>query len=449
MKRIASVCTVLIFAACSSDRSTAPAPTDRALPATANRVSLVTPSDTGFWTTKAPMPTSRYGIGVGVVNDILYAVGGYSVDYLSNNQAYNPVTNTWTAKPAIPTPRFDLGVGVIDGVLYAVGGQSASDVSPVVEAYTPATNAWTTKASMPTARLELGVGVVNGVLYAIGGYNNGFSTTVEAYNPTTDMWTIKASMPTPRAGFGVGVVNGVIYVIGGYNTHLLATVEAYDPATNTWTTKTPMPVGRRSFAVGVIENVLYAVGGQDSASLATTVEAYEPVADKWTTEAAMPTLRSSLGAGVVHDMLYAVGGQSGQTSVGTVEAFTPPQASAPQFDFTGFFLPLHNPPAVNRVRAGSVVPVKFSLHGNQGLNIFAPGYPQSQRQTCNGRLMGIPTRTRTAGSIRLVYAKRTDQYVYAWKTEKSWAGTCRTLSLQLTDGSTHQALFFFEGKFPY
>ena len=37
---------------------------------------------------------------------------------------------------------------------------------------------------------------------------------------------------------------------------------------------------------------------------------------------------------------------------------------------------------MNQVKAGSSIPVKFSLSGNQGLGILAAGYPASQRVDC-------------------------------------------------------------------
>jgi hypothetical protein len=46
------------------------------------------------------------------------------------------------------------------------------------------------------------------------------------------------------------------------------------------------------------------------------------------------------------------------------------------YAFQGFFDPVRNPPALNAQNAGSVIPMKFSLGGNQGLNIFATGSPQ-------------------------------------------------------------------------
>lgn len=38
----------------------------------------------------------------------------------------------------------------------------------------------------------------------------------------------------------------------------------------------------------------------------------------------------------------------------------------------------------------------------------------------------------------------TDTYSYVWKTDKAWAGTCRTFDLRLTDGTDHYASFKFD-----
>jgi hypothetical protein len=53
------------------------------------------------------------------------------------------------------------------------------------------------------------------------------------------------------------------------------------------------------------------------------------------------------------------------------------------FTFSGFFQPVENPPTINQVNAGRGIPVKFSLGGNRGLNIFATGYPASQQVKCS------------------------------------------------------------------
>ncbi|HEU5103883.1 MAG TPA: PxKF domain-containing protein [Roseiflexaceae bacterium] len=112
------------------------------------------------------------------------------------------------------------------------------------------------------------------------------------------------------------------------------------------------------------------------------------------------------------------------------------------YSFSGFFHPVDNLPTLNQVNAGRAIPVKFSLSGDQGLDIFMSGYPASQRIDCDSSLpTDMVEETVTAGSSSLSYDAATDTYTYVWKTSKSWAGTCRQLNVKLADGSDHFANF--------
>jgi hypothetical protein len=115
------------------------------------------------------------------------------------------------------------------------------------------------------------------------------------------------------------------------------------------------------------------------------------------------------------------------------------------FAFRGFFQPVDNLPVINSVKAGSAVPVKFSLGGNYGLNIFATGNPKSGPITCGvaDAITNLET-TLTAGSSSLSYDAGSNTYHYVWKTDKAWAGTCRQLVVGLADGSLHRANFKFK-----
>jgi uncharacterized repeat protein (TIGR01451 family) len=115
------------------------------------------------------------------------------------------------------------------------------------------------------------------------------------------------------------------------------------------------------------------------------------------------------------------------------------------YDFTGFFSPVMNPPTLNVVKAGSGIPVKFSLSGNKGLNIFAVGFPVDGSIPCDATAPVVDlTATVTAGGSSLSYDAGSDQYNYVWKTDSSWAGTCRQLQVKLNDGSVHVANFKFK-----
>ncbi len=112
--------------------------------------------------------------------------------------------------------------------------------------------------------------------------------------------------------------------------------------------------------------------------------------------------------------------------------------------FSGFFSPVDNLPAFNSVKAGAAIPVKFSLNGDQGLDIFAAGYPRSQKINCDTSApLDAIEETVTAGASSLSYDPVADRYVYVWKTDKAWAGTCRQLIVRLADLTDHEASFKF------
>jgi hypothetical protein len=117
----------------------------------------------------------------------------------------------------------------------------------------------------------------------------------------------------------------------------------------------------------------------------------------------------------------------------------------PTYGFTGFFQPIDNIPVVNSVKAGSAVPVKFSLGGNFGLNIFAGGAPGSGPMTCNATApVDTIEQTVAAGNSSLSYDPTSNQYTYVWKTQSAWANTCRQLVVNFADGSTKRANFLFK-----
>ena len=112
------------------------------------------------------------------------------------------------------------------------------------------------------------------------------------------------------------------------------------------------------------------------------------------------------------------------------------------YNFGGFQAPIA-PNVLNVVKAGSSVPVKFSIHGNFGLGVFAPGYPESDVIPCTGGTIDTGITSDTAGNSSLQYDASSDTYTYVWKTQKSWTG-CRQLLIVLNDGAVHRANFQFK-----
>ncbi len=280
------------------------------------------------WTTKAPMPTARYHLSVGVIGGKLYAVGGNNGGLLNTNEEYDPASNTWTTKAVMPTARDGLSAGVIGGRLYAVGGDNGGLLN-ANEEYDPASNTWATKAAMPTARQCSSAGVTGGKLYVVGGGNGSLSyvNTNEEYDPAANTWNTKTAMPSARTYLSVSVIGDKLYAVGGNgDSSFLNTNEEYNPATNTWSTKTAMPTARTILSAGVIGGKLYAVGGNSSGNLATNEE-YDPASNTWTTKTVMPTARHGLSVGVIGGKLYALGGHNG-IFLNTNEEYDPGVASS-------------------------------------------------------------------------------------------------------------------------
>jgi N-acetylneuraminic acid mutarotase len=97
------------------------------------------------WSTRAPMPTARSGVGAAVIDGKIYVIGGEGwVEELGGvfrtNEAYDPKSNSWVEKPPMSTARRGFAKGVFDGKLYAVSGVglvSSFSVVAVNEVYTP------------------------------------------------------------------------------------------------------------------------------------------------------------------------------------------------------------------------------------------------------------------------------------------------------------------------
>ncbi|WP_137844593.1 PxKF domain-containing protein [Microbacterium sp. 2FI] len=120
---------------------------------------------------------------------------------------------------------------------------------------------------------------------------------------------------------------------------------------------------------------------------------------------------------------------------GLTSTFSPFIAAIPTFDFDGFFSPV-SMDAANIAKPGQAIPVKFSLGGDQGLDVVesARFVIEGTDSTPEGEL--IPTTT--AGGSGLNYHAGSDTYTYVWKTSKSWSLKTGQFLLEMSDGTTHE-----------
>ena len=200
------------------------------------------------------------------------------------------------------------------------------------------------------------------------------------------------------------------------------TVNDEEPPTITCQANITVYVAPNSTDTSAVVNYTTPVGQDNCAGSTTTQEAGLPSGSSFPVGTTTNTFRVTDGSGNYAECTFTV----------TV-----------LYNFTGFFSPVNNPPVFNNVNAGRTIPIKFSLSGNKGLNIFAAGYPVSQQIACDSSApLADVEGTETSGGSALTYSP--DQYNYSWKTENSWAGTCRKLIVKLNDGSEHTALFKFK-----
>jgi N-acetylneuraminic acid mutarotase len=101
--------------------------------------------ETDTWSSGESVLTTSLAAAGGATTGVLapkrvYVFGGnyeYN-DAMNLTQVYNPETDTWTNGTEMPTPRWSLGVAVLNDELYAIGGYNGENGLAVNEKYTPA-----------------------------------------------------------------------------------------------------------------------------------------------------------------------------------------------------------------------------------------------------------------------------------------------------------------------
>lgn len=190
---------------------------------------------TDTWERKQDMSLPRALFGAGVVAGKIYAIGGFvhprgkkpgdpwGIDLV---EVYDPATDTWAKRANMLTKRAALGVEIVNDQVYAIGGRGWQQVGnrggtfvTVIEEYDPKTNRWRKVKNMPDARLSFSTVVVGSKIYLIGGFvwqdrRTKDVLTVDVYNPETDQWGNIPSIPKSFKPFGTEAVNGTIYVFG-------------------------------------------------------------------------------------------------------------------------------------------------------------------------------------------------------------------------------------------
>ena len=298
--------------------------------------SMGTFSSNGSWGVAARLPEPLQEISATALHGRIYVVGGIN----TKNEAtkvvyrYDPATDRWERLNDFPDYRHHMPLVVLNDTLFAIGGYSPPGFTPVrmVLAYDESHDAWLGRAFLPEARGASAAAVVDGKIVVVGGVGmeNRHVDSIAIYDPATDSWRHAAPIPTLRDHLTAGAVGGIVYAIGGRKGQNFDVVEAYNPRTDRWATRAKMPSERGGLASVVVNDQIYTYGGerpshQGDAGVFPNHEQYTPKTDRWMALPPLPTPRHGIGVATLGGRIYVIGGgpKAGFAQTDVVEVFTP------------------------------------------------------------------------------------------------------------------------------
>ena len=132
---------------------------------------------------------------------VIYAVGGQtkSGNSLSTVEVYDPIQGRWRDAEAMSMLRSRVGVAVMQNRLYAIGGYNGQERLNTVEVFDAQTGRWSKVASMNCKRSAVGAVAVGDHLYVCGGFDGVSSLdTVEKFDPEENNWIMVNNMTKHR-----------------------------------------------------------------------------------------------------------------------------------------------------------------------------------------------------------------------------------------------------------
>ena len=149
------------------------------------------------------MPTARYDMGVAVIGKMIFAIGGFSGEYLKTVEVLDTQTNEWSTLSPIPTARYGMGIAVIDDrFIWTFGGLGPGGDLNVIEIFDVEKNEWkTAPTKMPSLHYSSKAFVVGDQIFFIGGQRSGSgggNEVVDVLDMKTLIWKTCCSMTTPR-----------------------------------------------------------------------------------------------------------------------------------------------------------------------------------------------------------------------------------------------------------
>ncbi len=291
----------------------------------------------GRWIARAALPLPRSEMAwATVLGGKMHIVGGYGEQRVDRNyhHLYDPASNKWLNAAELPRGANHVGVVVLDEKLYAIGGHTEQNRKPDNLCFVFEGGVWRKIAPLPRPFAAIGCAALDGLIHAIGGaIGDTFPTKKSVdwhyvYDPKADAWSTRRPMPTGRDHTGTLTADGRIHVIGGRvdSFHTNSNLHhAYDAREDKWYARAPLPTARSGHGAVLYRDRIFVMGGEGTNRVYGQNEAYDLKTDKWMSYAPMTTPRHGLGAVAIGDFIYVSGGgpvMGGNIQSAIHEAFT-------------------------------------------------------------------------------------------------------------------------------
>uniref|UniRef100_A0A4W5LMK7 Kelch-like family member 33 n=1 Tax=Hucho hucho TaxID=62062 RepID=A0A4W5LMK7_9TELE len=226
------------------------------------------------WRLLGEMPKPpRLSHELAVVAGKLYVIGGQNykgmLGVLNSVYRYDPLQNRWERLANLQEKRCNFSVVVLDEMIYAIGGYIDPETNlDSVERYCPNTDSWSSAQPLDMTLSCHAATLMDGEVFISGGFDCRYHCLVSMflYHPERGT-TYLAEMSQPRAHHCMETLNNRLYVAGGVTVDENMTsidqlaCEVYDPVSDSWSTLTPLAVSHVGAASVVLEGKIYVLGG--------------------------------------------------------------------------------------------------------------------------------------------------------------------------------------------
>ena len=145
----------------------------------------------GKWREGSPMPTARFALASGILNNSIMVMGGAGLrkDGFMNFdliESYDPVADKWDdSGMRLPWPAAGLGALVHNNRLLIIGGNNGKKIENRFAYFEPTLRDWEELEPLNEGRIVMGVVTIGNTVYIIGGRgSDGKTPTAEVHSIT-------------------------------------------------------------------------------------------------------------------------------------------------------------------------------------------------------------------------------------------------------------------------